>query len=58
MSLGTLGIFIELLSPGLVGPGVLGVIALALAFVALGNLPVNWVGVQQFSVNESGMDAR
>ena len=45
MSLGTLGIFIEVMSPGLIGPGVLGVIALALAFVALGNLPVNWVGV-------------
>ncbi len=45
LSLGGLGIMIELLSPGLLGPGILGVIALALAFVALGNLPVNWIGV-------------
>ena len=45
LSLGGLGILIELLSPGLLGPGILGVIALALAFVALGNLPVNWIGV-------------
>ena len=45
LSLGGLGILIELLSPGLLGPGILGVIALALAFVAFGNLPVNWIGV-------------
>ena len=45
LSLGMLGIFIEFLSPGLVGPGVAGAIALALAMVAMGNLPVNWVGV-------------
>ncbi len=45
ISLGALGIFIEVMSPGLIGPGVLGVIALVLAFVAAGNLPVNWVGV-------------
>ena len=44
LSLGGLGVMIELLSPGLLGPGIVGVIALALAFVALGNLPVNWVG--------------
>lgn len=45
LSLGTLGIFIEILSPGLLVPGIAGAIMLALAFVALGNLPVNWVGV-------------
>ena len=45
LALGSLGILIEVMSPGLIGPGALGVIALALAFVALGNLPVNWVGV-------------
>ena len=45
LALGALGILIEVMSPGLIGPGALGVIALALAFVALGNLPVNWVGV-------------
>ena len=45
LSLGMLGIFIEFLSPGLVGPGVAGAILLALGLVAMGNLPVNWVGV-------------
>ena len=45
LSLGTLGIFIEFMHPGLLMPGIAGVIALALAFVAMGNLPVNWVGV-------------
>ena len=45
LSLGSIGIFLEFLSPGLLVPGIAGVIALALAFVALGNLPVNWVGV-------------
>ena len=44
LSIGGLGIIIELYSPGLLGPGIVGLIALALAFVALGHLPVNWVG--------------
>ncbi len=44
LSVGGLGIIIELYSPGLLGPGIVGLIALALAFVALGHLPVNWVG--------------
>ena len=45
LSLGTLGLFIEILSPGLLVPGIAGAIMLVLALVALGNLPVNWVGV-------------
>lgn len=43
--MGAIGVFIEFVSPGLLGPGILGVICLALAFVAFGNLPVNWTGV-------------
>ena len=45
LSLGSVGIMVELFNPGLLVPGILGAIALALAFVAVGNLPVNWVGV-------------
>lgn len=45
LSLGGLGIMVEIFNPGGIFPGLLGVVALALAFVALGNLPVNWVGV-------------
>ena len=45
LSLGTLGLFIEILSPGLLVPGIAGAIMLMLALVALSNLPVNWVGV-------------
>ena len=45
LSLGSLGIFVELLHPGLIVPGVTGVILLILSFVTLGNLPVNWAGV-------------
>ena len=45
LSLGTLGIYLELLNPGQILPGVAGAILLILAFIALGNLPVNWGGV-------------
>lgn len=45
LALGGIGILIEFLSPGLMGPGVIGIMAMALAFVAMGNMPVNWVGV-------------
>ena len=45
LSLGGLGLVIELWTPGLVGPGVVGVIFLILAFLSLGNLPVNWAAV-------------
>ena len=45
LMVGGLGIVVEIFNPGLVGPGVIGVICLLLAFLALGNLPVNWAGV-------------
>lgn len=44
LTIGGLGLVIELFNPGLIAPGVVGVIALLLAFLALGNLPVNWAG--------------
>ena len=45
LTIGGLGIVIELFNPGLIAPAVVGVICLILAFVALGNLPANWAGV-------------
>ena len=45
LSLGGLGLVVELWSPGLVIPGLTGVVFLVLAFISLGNLPVNWGGV-------------
>jgi membrane-bound serine protease (ClpP class) len=45
LSIGFIGIIAELYSPGALFPGVTGAIALILAFVALGSLPVNWAGV-------------
>ena len=44
ISLGGLGLVVELWNPGLIVPGTVGVVALGLGFVALGNLPLNWVG--------------
>lgn len=40
-SLGTLGIYVEILSPGLIFPGVLGAIFLVLGLIALQTLPLN-----------------
>src|SRR5687767_8781602 len=39
---GMVGIIAELYHPGSFAPGIVGVIALLLALVALGNLPTNW----------------
>jgi membrane-bound serine protease (ClpP class) len=45
LSLGTIALIAEFYNPGAIIPGVTGVIALILAFVALGSLPVNWGGI-------------
>ena len=45
LTIGLAGITIELFNFGLIIPGLIGVTFLLLAFLALGNLPVNWVGV-------------
>jgi len=45
MMLGILGIFFEISQPGVVLPGVIGAIAILLAFFAFSTMPVNYVGV-------------
>jgi membrane-bound serine protease (ClpP class) len=45
LSLGSLGLLIELYNPGLIFPGVIGAIALLLALYALQTLPVNYAGL-------------
>ena len=45
LSLGSLALFIEIIHPGAIFPGVFGVISLILAFFALSVLPFNWAGV-------------
>ena len=45
LSIGGLGLVIEMFNPGLIVPAVAGIILLLLAFLSLGNLPVNWAAV-------------
>ncbi|HUF53976.1 MAG TPA: nodulation protein NfeD [Dehalococcoidia bacterium] len=45
LSLGSIALFIEILNPGSIFPGVFGVIALLVAFLALSVIPFNWAGV-------------
>lgn len=45
LSIGAIGIIAELYNPGTFVSGIVGVISLALAFVALGALPIGWAGV-------------
>ncbi|SHI94439.1 Nodulation efficiency protein NfeD [Malonomonas rubra DSM 5091] len=45
MMLGILGIFFEISQPGVILPGVIGAVAILLAFFGLSALPVNYVGV-------------
>ena len=44
-AVGGLGIIAELFNPGTFIPGTIGVVCLALSFVAAGSMPVNWIGV-------------
>ncbi len=43
--IGGIALLVEALMPGLVGPGILGVICIGLAFVGFFNLPGSWLGV-------------
>jgi membrane-bound serine protease (ClpP class) len=45
MMLGMLGLFFELSNPGVILPGVIGGIALILAFFAFQSLPINYAGL-------------
>lgn len=45
LSLGLLGLYLELSNPGALLPGVTGAILLITALFALGSLPVNWAGL-------------
>lgn len=45
LSLGGVGLFLELSNPGATAPGVFGVLAVVLGLFGLGTLPVNWTGV-------------
>jgi membrane-bound serine protease (ClpP class) len=44
LTIGTLGLIVELYHPGVFFPGVTGAICLLLGFAALGTLPVGWAG--------------
>jgi membrane-bound serine protease (ClpP class) len=50
LSLGSLGLLIELYNPGLIFPGVIGAISLLLAFYSLQTLPVNYAGLALIGV--------
>lgn len=45
LSLGFIGLIAELYNPGMMFPGLTGVISLIVAFTALGSLPLNWAGL-------------
>lgn len=45
LSVGTIGLIAELYNPGMLAPGIAGILSLIFAFFALGNLPTNWAGV-------------
>ena len=43
--IGGIALLVEIVVPGLFGPGIVGVVLLALAFVGFFNLPGSWLGV-------------
>jgi membrane-bound serine protease (ClpP class) len=45
LSMGSLGLLLELYNPGSIFPGVIGGICLLMAFYALGTLPLNFAGL-------------
>jgi membrane-bound serine protease (ClpP class) len=45
LSLGSIGLLVELYNPGLIFPGVVGALALLLAFYSLQTLPINYTGL-------------
>jgi membrane-bound serine protease (ClpP class) len=45
LSLGSIGLLVELYNPGLIFPGAVGALALLLAFYSLQTLPVNYTGL-------------
>jgi len=45
MTIGIFGVIFELTSPGAIAPGVVGAIALLMAFIGFGNLPTNVGGI-------------
>jgi membrane-bound serine protease (ClpP class) len=45
ISLGLLGIYVELSHPGITFPGVFGAVSVLLGLFALGTIPVNWAGI-------------
>jgi len=45
LSLGSLGLFLELSNPGTFVPGTVGAVCLLFGLFALGTIPVNWAGV-------------
>ena len=45
ISLGGLGVVVEMFNPGTIVPGVLGVVFLVLGFAGVGQLPFSWAGI-------------
>jgi membrane-bound serine protease (ClpP class) len=51
VSLGGLGVIVELWNPGLWVPGTLGVLFLVLGWAGVGQLPFSWAGVALISLS-------